>query len=149
VSIKIDPGTTDVDESEKVDETKEGQESGEIEDSYDAIQTAKAEMQRGIHRQFGHVDSGSAETTEVPESFLTLTEKGKRAVFASTVDWALSNASELTPKWFAAILDFAADGGLVDYFTNTVSQETYGQLSELAEAPLMKAVINAYDMRIK
>lgn len=148
VSIKMDPGTTDADESEKpIDETKEGQESGEIEDSYVAIETAKTEMQKVIHRRYGHTDHGSAETTEVPESFMNLTEHGKRAVFASTVEWVLSNSSELTPKWFSAILDLAADGGLVGYFANTVSQQAYDKLDELAENKLVRSVIDAFGMR--
>ena len=150
VSIKIAPGTTGADESKKaIDETKEGQESGEIEDSYVAIETAKTAMQKVIHRQYGHTDSGSAETTEVPESFTNLTEHGKRAVFASTVEWVLSNSSELTPKWFSALLDFAAEGGLVGYLPDTVPQETYEKLDDLVENKLVKSVINTFGMRIK
>ncbi len=150
VSMKIDPKTTGTDESQNaVDETKEGQDSGHIEDSYVAIETAKTEMQKVIHRRYGHTDHGSAETTEVPESFITLTENGKRTVFASTVDWVLSNSSELTPKWFAVILDLAAEEGLVGHFANTVSQQTYDNLGERAENQLVKSVINAFGMRIK
>lgn len=150
VSMKMDPNPTGTDESGKaIDETKEGQDSGHIEDSYVDIETAKTEMQKVIHRRYGHIDSESAETTEVPESFFTLTENGKRAVFASTVDWVLSNSSELTPKWFAVILDLAAEEGLVGHFANTVSQHTYDKLDELAENQLVKSVINTFGMRIK
>lgn len=148
VSIKMDPGTTGADESEKpIDETKEGQESGEAEDSYYCIENAKKYMQEAIHRRYGHTENQKPEKTKVPESFIALTEKGKRAVFASTVDWVMSNSSELTPKWFSVLLDFAADGGLVGYFANTVPQETYEKLDDLVENQLVKSVIDAFGMR--
>ncbi|MFK0377007.1 hypothetical protein [Pandoraea sp. NPDC090278] len=142
ISLKTNPDVTDPSESGKtIDETKESEESGKAKDSYEAIQTAKNEMQKAVYDRHH-----SSERTTVPRSFSKLSEDGKRTVFAATVHYVLSNSSEITPIWFADILDFAADGGLIGYFHHAVSQTTYDKLNDLAENRLAKSVIKAFGM---
>ncbi|VVD82893.1 hypothetical protein PAQ31011_01203 [Pandoraea aquatica] len=144
VSIRTCPQTIDEGEPDKkIDETKEGEESGEVEDSPAALEDAKTVLKAAIDNRYH-----DGRTSKLPTSFWTLSKAGQQKVFASAMDWVLSNSSERTPKWFSAILDLAADEGLAGYLTKTVQQHTYDKLDNLVENRLVKSVIDAYGMRI-
>lgn len=146
LSIKIGPGTSGAKDPEKeIDEVKEGQETGNIKDSEEAIQAAKADIKTPIRERY---HDGKRES-KVPESFTKLCDAGKRTVVADAVEWTLSDAGANTPQWFAAILRLAAAEGFRGYLKNTVSQATYDKLDASAEPEFVRSVIDALDMRIK
>lgn len=148
VSIKTSrpsPGTIDTGEpDQKIDDVKEGEESGDVTDAHEAIENAKTDLQTAIRNRYHHDNK-----TELPGSFSKLSEAGKKEVITFAVDWALSDSSEMTPKWFASTLGLAADEGLVKYLDQTVSQTTYDKLDDLVENAFVKSVIDAFGMRIK
>jgi len=126
---------------EDAKKANEGDEVRDIKDSNEAIEQAKEDMKNAIRERY-YGKSVRSDSAAVGG----LSDAGKRQVFETIVNWTLEGFDDDTNAWTAALAEFAADSGLREYLSNTVSPSTYNKLSGTKQFALAKAVVDAAGM---